>query len=140
MLYTFLIILLILDSLVLVVAILLQSGKGGGLAASFGGATSAADSLIGTRQAGNLLTRASWWCGGIFLLLAFVLQIASTRTRVPASVLDKSLSTPAPAAAPASPNAGTAVPLEAAPKSAAPTTPATPPPTTPAPKAPQPKQ
>ena len=139
MLYTFLIILLILDSLVLVVAILLQSGKGGGLAASFGGATSAADSLIGTRQAGNLLTRASWWCGGIFLFLAFVLQIASTRTRVPASVLDKSLSTPAPATTPATPNAGTAVPLEAAPKSAAPTTPA-PAPTTPAPKAPQPKQ
>ena len=61
MLYTFLVILLILDSIVLVAAILLQSGKGGGLAASFGGATSAADSLIGTRQAGNLLTKASWW-------------------------------------------------------------------------------
>jgi len=139
MLYTFLVILLILDSLVLVVAILLQSGKGGGLAASFGGATSAADSLIGTRQAGNLLTRASWWCGGIFLLLAFVLQIASTRTRVPASVLDKSLSTPAPAAVPAAPKANPAVPLEAAPKTAADSTPATPAPTTPAPKAPQPK-
>ncbi len=91
MLYTFLVILLILDSIVLVAAILLQSGKGGGLAASFGGATSAADSLIGTRQAGNLLTKASWWCGGIFLLLAFVLQIASTRNRLPASVLDKPL-------------------------------------------------
>ncbi|MDF2776177.1 MAG: secG, partial [Geminicoccaceae bacterium] len=80
--YTLLLILLIIDSLVLVTAILLQAGKGGGLAASFGGATSAADSLIGTRQAGNLLTRASWWCGGIFLFLAFVLQIASARTRV----------------------------------------------------------
>jgi len=140
MLYTFLIILLILDSVVLVVAILLQSGKGGGLAASFGGATSAADSLIGTRQAGNLLTRASWWCGGIFLMLAFVLQIASTRTRVPASVLDKSLSTPAPAApvtAPATGTATPAVPLEAAPKSPATTAPTTPPPAS---KAPQPKQ
>ena len=141
MLYTFLVILLILDSLVLVVAILLQSGKGGGLAASFGGATSAADSLIGTRQAGNLLTRASWWCGGIFLFLAFVLQIASTRTRVPASVLDKSLSTPAPAAtAPATPNANPAVPLEAAPKARPDSAPAAPAPATPAPKAPQPKQ
>ena len=88
MLYTFLVILLILDSIVLVTAILLQSGKGGGLAASFGGATSAADSLIGTRQAGNLLTKASWWCGGVFLLLAFVLQIASTRTRVPVALSD----------------------------------------------------
>lgn len=130
--YTFLLILLILDSLVLVIAILLQSGKGGGLAASFGGATSAADALIGTRQAGNLLTKSSWWCGGIFLFLAFVLQIMSTRTRVPASVLDKNLSTPtAPAPAPVQ-KANPAVPLEAAPKA-----PAT---TSPAPSAPQPKQ
>jgi preprotein translocase subunit SecG len=143
MLYTFLVILLILDSIVLVAAILLQSGKGGGLAASFGGATSAADALIGTRQAGNLLTKASWWCGGIFLLLAFVLQIASTRTRVPASVLDKPLTT-APAA-PVAPTTGSsaqksnpAVPLEAAPKNQAPAT--TPAPATPAPKGTQPKQ
>jgi preprotein translocase subunit SecG len=137
MLYTFLVILLILDSVVLVVAILLQSGKGGGLAASFGGATSAADSLIGTRQAGNLLTRASWWCGGIFLFLALVLQIASTRTRVPASVLDKSLSTPAPTApatGTAAPKANPAVPLEAAPKAPAKATPDS------TSKAPQPKQ
>ena len=139
MLYTFLLILLILDSIVLVAAILLQSGKGGGLAASFGGATSAADSLIGTRQAGNLLTKASWWCGGIFLVLAFVLQIASTRTRVPASVLDKPLTTvPAAPVAPAAQKSNPAVPLEAAPKNPAQTT--TPAPTTPAPKGTQPKQ
>jgi preprotein translocase subunit SecG len=139
MLYTFLLILLILDSIVLVAAILLQSGKGGGLAASFGGATSAADSLIGTRQAGNLLTKASWWCGGIFLVLAFVLQIASTRTRVPASVLDKPLTTvPAAPVAPAAQKSNPAVPLEAAPKNPAQTT--KPAPTTPAPKGTQPKQ
>ena len=135
MLYTFLVILLILDSVVLVTAILLQSGKGGGLAASFGGATSAADSLIGTRQAGNLLTKASWWCGGVFLLLAFVLQIASARTRVPASVLDKSLTAPTPAApAPvSSQKANPAVPLQAAPKgpAEAPVTPPTTPKGTP---------
>lgn len=130
--YTLLVILLILDSLVLVTAILLQAGKGGGLAASFGGATSAADSLIGTRQAGNLLTRASWWCGGIFLFLAFVLQIASARTRVPASVLDAPLTTPAPAApAPSTQKANPAVPLEAAPKTDT---------TAPTPAAPQTKQ
>src|SRR6476661_105525 len=138
MLYTFLVILLILDSIVLVTAILLQSGKGGGLAASFGGATSASDSLIGTRQAGNLLTKASWWCGGVFLLLAFVLQIASTKTRVPASVLDKTLT--APATAPPAPvgKASPAVPLEAAPKTATPSAPATAAPKTPAPKGTQP--
>ena len=115
--YTLLVILLIIDSLVLVTAILLQAGKGGGLAASFGGATSAADALIGTRQAGNLLTRASWWCGGIFLFLSFVLQVGSARTRVPSSVLDAPLTAPAPTApAPSTQKANPAVPLEAAPK------------------------
>lgn len=138
--YSFLLVLLVLDSLVLIGAILLQSGKGGGLAASFGGATSAADSLLGTRQAGNLLTRASWWCGGIFLFLALVLQIASARTRVPTSVLDKSLSAPAPTQTAPTQKANPAVPLEAAPQSPAGTAPATPAPATPAPKAPQPKQ
>ena len=80
--YTLLLVLLILDALVLGAAILLQAGKGGGLSANFGGASSSADSVIGTRQAGNLLTKASWWCGGIFLGLAFVLQLMSSRSAV----------------------------------------------------------
>ena len=117
MLYTFLLILLLIDSIVLVAAILLQSGKGGGLAASFGGASSSADSLIGTRQAGNLLTKMSWWCGGVFLFLAFVLQIASSRNRVPTSVLDQQFSRPA--SAPTAPAGGS--------NSAVPLTPANPP-------------
>ncbi|HZF68589.1 MAG TPA: preprotein translocase subunit SecG, partial [Gemmatirosa sp.] len=90
--FTFLLVLLILDALVLIGAILLQSGKGGGLAASFGGASSAAESVIGSRAAGNILTKTSWWAGGIFLGLSFVLQLAGGRTRTPTSVLDKSFS------------------------------------------------
>ena len=97
MFYTFVLVLLIVDSIVLMAAVLLQAGKGGGLAASFGGASSSADAFIGIRQAGNLLTKASWWCGGIFLFLAFVLQVSSTRARVPKSVLDRSFSTPSSA-------------------------------------------
>ena len=100
--YTFLLIILVLVSLAVIGAVLLQSGKGGGLAASFGGASSSSDSLIGTRQAGNLLTKVSWWGGGIFLFLAFVLQLMSVRTRVPKSVLDSPL-TPATSTAPATP-------------------------------------
>ena len=110
--YTFLLVLLIIDSFVLVTAILLQSGKGDGLSASFGGVSSSSDSLLGTRQAGNLLTKTSWWGGGIFLFLAFVLSLMSTQQRAPSSVLDQAF-TPAPATAPApvSPNANNAIPL-----------------------------
>ena len=111
--YTFLLVLLVIDSLVLILAILLQSGKGNGLAASFGGVSSSAASLLGTRQAGNLLTRTSWWGGAIFLFLAFVLSISSTRQRAPKSVLDQAFTpAPAPVTAPAAtPNANSAIPL-----------------------------
>jgi preprotein translocase subunit SecG len=121
--YTFLLILLILDSLVLIAAVLMQAGQGGGMAASFGGVSSSASSFLGTRQAGNLLTKASWWCGGLFLGLSFLLALASTRSRAPKSVLDQTFS-PAPVTAPATPPAGS---------NAAPAIPLTPAPTTPAP-------
>ena len=97
--YTFLLVILILDSLVLVAAILMQAAKGGGLAASFGGVSTAADSFIGTRQAGNVLTKIAWWAGGLFLGIAFMLQLMSTRGRAPTSILDKGL-TPTQAAPP----------------------------------------
>jgi preprotein translocase subunit SecG len=129
--FTFLLVLLIIDSVVLIAAVLLQSGKGNGLAASFGGVSSSADSLLGTRQAGNLLTKTSWWGGAIFLFLAFVLSLASTRQRAPKSVLDQAFSQPpAPATAAPAPATNSAIPLTPA----APAT-GTAPATTPAPAA-----
>ena len=132
MLYTFLLVLLVIDCVVLMLAILLQSGKGTGLAASFGGASSSPDALIGIRQAGNLLTRISWWGGGVFLGLCFILQIMSTHTSAPRSVLEKGLTTQPKNVAPA-PTSAPAVPLEPAPTATAPagTKTAKPPATTP---------
>src|SRR3954470_16603846 len=100
MLYTLLLVLLILDSFVLIVAVLLQSGQGGGMAASFGGVSSSASSFLGTRQTGNLLTKASWGCGGLFLGLSFMLALASKRSRAPQSVVDQTFARP-PISAPA---------------------------------------
>ena len=122
MLYSILLVILILDALVLIAAILLQSGKGSGLAASFGGASSSPDAFIGIRQAGNLLTRVTWWGGGIFLALSFILQIMSTRTTAPRSVLEDTFGSPPPATAPIATPSTTApaVPLEPAPGAAAP--------------------
>ncbi len=134
MLYTFLLTILIIDSILLIVTILLQAGKGSGLAANFGGASSSTDAFIGVRQAGTLLTKATWWTAGIFLGLSFVLQIMSTRNQIPKSVLEDTFANPAPAAAApvTSPStAAPAVPLGNAPATAAPkTAPATTPPAT----------
>src|SRR5438552_17645930 len=119
MIYNLLLVLLVIDSVLLVGAILAQSGKGTGLAASFGGASSSPDAFIGIRQAGNLLTKTSWWSGGIFLGLCFVLQIMSTHTAAPRSVLEKGLGTQPTNAAPP-PTSAPAVPLEPAPTTTAP--------------------
>ncbi|HVE79107.1 MAG TPA: preprotein translocase subunit SecG [Gemmatimonadaceae bacterium] len=121
MLYKLLIVLLIIDCLILGLAVLLQSGKGGGLAASFGGMSSSADAFLGARQAGNLLTTTSWWTGGIFIFLAFVLSLMSTRARTPESVLDRANFAPPPAGAPATtpaapPSGAPVVPLQPAPQ------------------------
>jgi preprotein translocase subunit SecG len=121
MLYKILLTLLILDAFILIVAIFLQSGSGGGMAAAFGGASSSTDSVFGTRQAGNLLTKASWWCGGIFIGLAYILQLNASRGRVPTSVLDKSFApVTTPAAPPGSALPGAATPSPTAPSSALP--------------------
>ena len=125
---------LVIVAFLLIAVILLQSGKGGGMAATFGGSSSSADAVFGTRQAGNILTKGSWWLGGIFLALSFVLQIASTRRTAPKSVLDQTFGGRPASTAPATatPATGTgaapALPLE---QPAAPAAPAT---STPAPQ------
>jgi preprotein translocase subunit SecG len=115
--YAFLIVLLVFASILLIVAILLQSGKGGGLAATFGGVGTSPDSFFGTRQMGNVLTKASWYLGGGFLLLGFVLSLMSSRAVASRSVLDEPAGSPT-TAAPAAPTPSASqapIPLENAP-------------------------
>ena len=92
--FPLLIVLLIIDCLLLGAVVLLQAGKGGGLAALGGGAST--DSFFGGRQATTILTKMSWWCGGIFLGLSLVLAGISTRGTMPRSVLDQDVAVPAP--------------------------------------------
>lgn len=123
--FTFLLILLLLDGLLLGVVVLLQSGKGGGLASMGGGAGT--DNLIGGRQAATILTKASWICGGTFMALALVLSILSSRAAQPTSILrDEFATPPAPvqqAPTPAVPGAQPA-PQQAAPATGGQQTPA----------------
>jgi preprotein translocase subunit SecG len=92
--YNFILMLLVLDAFLLLLVVLLQSGKGSGLAAEFGGASSSADTFLGGRQAATLLTKASWVTGGAFMGLALLLAILSARTRAPSSVLEGQFAPP----------------------------------------------
>ncbi|MFQ5704771.1 MAG: preprotein translocase subunit SecG [Gemmatimonadales bacterium] len=93
--FAFFLTLLIIDSVVLATVILLQSGKGGGLAAMGGSAST--ESFFGGRQAVTILTKMSWWCGGIFLFLSLILAGMGTRAGAPRSALDD-LGEPVPVA------------------------------------------
>ncbi len=119
--YTFLLVLLIIDAVILAAAVLMQAGKGGGIAANFGGASSSTPSVIGSRQAGDLLTKTSWWGGGIFIFLAFVLQLMSSRSSGPRSILDD-IAAPAPAQSLTAPATTPDLPTSAIPLQPVPTT------------------
>ena len=100
--YTILLFLLVADALILIPVVLLQSGKGGGLAAMGGGAGT--DTLFGNRHAVTLLTKMTWWTGGLFVALSFALAVMSSRPEAGGSILRRELQGTAPASsAPATP-------------------------------------
>lgn len=107
--YTFLLIMLLLVGIFLSVVVLLQAGKGGGLAAMGGGGGPGTDSLIGGRQAATLLTKSTWVSGALFLGLALMLSVLSSRRAGgPESILQGQFQQSAPTApAPVLPGLGT---------------------------------
>ncbi len=104
--YGFLLAVLVLDAIFLGIVILLQSGKGGGLAAMGGGAAMT-EGLLGGRQATTVLTRSTWVAGTLFMVLALVLSIMSSRARQPQSIIQVNPpTTSAPAPEPVLPSSG----------------------------------
>ena len=76
MLITFLDIVHIFVCCFLMLVVLLQQGKGGGMGAAFGGGATA--QVFGGRGAGNILTRATAICAGIFMLTSVSLAYVSS--------------------------------------------------------------
>ena len=141
--YTLILVLLIIDAIVLSTVVLLQAGQGGGLATMGGSGT---ENVLGGRQAVTILTKMSWWCGGLFL--AFSLLLSVMHRGVGASDLQQQLRQSAPSAqapggpsplqgltpAPGTPAPGAAAPAPAPTGTApAPAAGAAPAPATPAP-------
>src|SRR5450755_329211 len=128
LMFNFLLVIMIVDGLLLAAVVLMQAGQGGGLASLGGGTTS---QVLGGHQATNLLTRTTWWPGGIFMGLALVLSLVSSRGTTGQSDVQKRLRQAAPVQQTA-PIGGNAIPgLTPAPPGA--TAPGTPPPATPPP-------
>ena len=119
--FAFLLTLLILDALLLSVVVLLQAGQGGGLASMGGGGGT--DTVLGGRQAVTILTKLTWWCGGIFLVLSLVLSLvprggnsSALQERLRAATPAEPQQAPLPLGAPTQPPAqapGSAAPAPA---------------------------
>ena len=85
---TLLQVLFLLVCFALAVVVLLQAGRGGGLAAGFGGSGTGFE-LLGGRQTATFLHQATRWLGGAFLLLAFVIAILTARDNRPGSLIER---------------------------------------------------
>lgn len=92
----------------LIAVVLLQSGKGGDIAATFGGMGS--QTAFGPRGAGTVLTRATTYAAVLFMITSLSLAIYASR-RPSASVIQPGATTTQPA--PTTP--GEQLPVEPAP-------------------------
>lgn len=109
--FAFLVVVIALIGLAMVLVVLLQSGKGGGLAGiASGGATT---QILGARQAPDILEKATWTLGTVFIILCILTNFAIDRSGQAGSVIQqRSLETPTETTAPAitpvpTPDAGT---------------------------------
>jgi preprotein translocase subunit SecG len=71
--FSFLIVLIGLLAIILILIILLQSGKGGGLAGIASGGTT---QILGARQAPDVLEKATWTLGTLFIVLCILTNFA----------------------------------------------------------------
>jgi preprotein translocase subunit SecG len=58
----------------LILLVLIQSDKGGGISGAIGGGLGGANSLLGTQDTANILTRGTAIFGGVFLILCIAMS------------------------------------------------------------------
>lgn len=73
--YSLLITLGIVVSVLLIIIVLLQASKGEGLAGITGGAPGSFGTVFGARRTADFLSKATWWLGGILFVLAIVTNL-----------------------------------------------------------------
>ena len=74
----FLIVLHTIISVILITVVLMQASQGGGLSGTFGG--NAASSMLGGQNAGNVLSRITTWLATLFLTLAVLISVLTSRS------------------------------------------------------------
>ena len=62
-------------SVVLMIVVLMQASKGEGLSGTFGGAGGGMSTMFGSRRTADFLSKATWWLGGSLAVLAIVINL-----------------------------------------------------------------
>ncbi|NPA13427.1 MAG: preprotein translocase subunit SecG [Aquificae bacterium] len=84
LLFTILSILLVIDAILLIIVVLMQKTKGAEIGAIFG--SGAASAVLGA-GASTILTKITYWLGGIFLFLVFSLSYIHHKSLKSSSVI-----------------------------------------------------
>ena len=82
--YTLVVILILIVSVLLGLIVLVQNSKGGGLVSNFGGA----NQMMGVRQTTDFLEKATWWMGGILVGLCLLSSISIPKDVKKGNALD----------------------------------------------------
>ena len=83
----FLIIIHTIVSLLLITVVLMQASQGGGLSGTFG--ANPASSVLGGQNAGNVLSRITTWLATLFLTLAVLISLITSKAEDGGSSLVK---------------------------------------------------
>jgi preprotein translocase subunit SecG len=81
-LFWLLLVIFILVCILLCFLVLIQSDKGGGISGAIGGGLGGANSLLGTQDTANILTRGSVIFGAAFLVLCVVMSIVMSHQTI----------------------------------------------------------
>jgi len=82
--YTFVVILILIVSVLLGLIVLVQNSKGGGLVSNFGGA----NQMMGVRQTTDFLEKATWTLAGILVVLCLISSVTIPKNVKEGNALD----------------------------------------------------
>lgn len=109
--FTLVLIIHVLVSLVMIATVLLQAGKGASIGSTFGGSSSSSQTIFGSAGPATLLAKVTYVCAAIFMITSLTLTYMSTRQRTESIMQDVPAATaPAPSAPAAPPDAPSTIP------------------------------
>lgn len=103
--FTFIVVIHIIVSFVMIIAVLLQVGKGASIGSTFGGGSSS-QTVFGSAGPATMLGKVTYACAAIFMITSLTLTYLSSRQKS-TSIMSgvPSVTTTAPPAVPAAPGA-----------------------------------